>query len=195
MIRAVVLAAGRGSRLGGVAKALLDDGGRSFLASIAARFTELGVERPIVVVGAPHGERVAAEAGRLGFVIVENPGPDRGMASSVAIGFEALAGQGESALLWPVDIPRVTVATLRTLLTRASCDGVVIPSHEGRGGHPVLVGRDLWPALVACAGEKEGARSVFRHNQDRLVRIAVSDPFVLHDVDDHSDLARLEAAT
>jgi len=90
-IGAVILAAGAGTRLGGVAKALLTDkDGRTYLARIVATAREVGVERPIVVVGAPFAAEVGREAGRLGAVVVVNQDPSRGMASSVALGFGAL---------------------------------------------------------------------------------------------------------
>src|SRR5262245_58361140 len=89
-IGAVILAAGAGTRLGGVAKALLAIGGRTFLARIVAAAREVGTEDIVVVVASPHGDAVAAAARELGARVVVNPLPERGMASSVAGGFGAL---------------------------------------------------------------------------------------------------------
>jgi CTP:molybdopterin cytidylyltransferase MocA len=187
---AVILAAGRGQRLGGVAKALLEIDGETFLARIAGRCAMAGVAPTAVVVGAPHAAAVTAEAERLGLAAVVNPQPERGMGSSIALGF-AHAGAtfvAPVALLWPVDHPRVSAASLEALLSAATADRVVIPEHAGRGGHPVAVGRDLWAALVAGAGSKGGARAVFRHNRDRVLRVPVTDPGVVRDVDLPRDL-------
>ena len=60
---AVILAAGRGMRLGGVAKALLQaDGRRTFLSKILATARAAGLDDPYVVVGPPFGDEVAAHA-------------------------------------------------------------------------------------------------------------------------------------
>lgn len=190
MIAAVVLAAGAGRRLGTVAKALLPIGDRTFLGAIAEAGRAAGVSEWLVVVGAPHAAATGAEAGRLGLAAVENPAPERGMASSIACGFAAAAERfaAEAAFLWPVDCPRVAPDTLRALAARADRDGAVVPVWQARGGHPPLIGRALWPELAACAELDEGARSVLRRDPERVARVAVGDPGVVADVDTPDDL-------
>ena len=114
---AVILAAGSGSRLGGVAKALLRHRGTSYLEAIATTARAVGLVDAVVVVGPPFGHDVAAHARQLGLRVRVNPAPQRGMASSVALGFAAIAnGPAAAAWLWPVDHPAVTEATLRKLI-------------------------------------------------------------------------------
>lgn len=174
MLTCVVLAAGRGERLGGVAKALLRAGDRSFLAAILATAR---ADRAIVVVGAPFGDEVAAAARALGAEVVVNPDPSRGMASSVACGFAGLTG--DDALLWPVDHPYVTRATVDAILVPDA--DVVVPRRGGRGGHPVRVGPAVWAALAACP--PEGARVVLADRRYRRVDLDVDDAGVIRDVD------------
>jgi len=185
----VVLAAGAGRRLGGVAKALLRDGaGPTYLERVWQAAREGGAGSAVVVAGPPHLQETEVEAARLGLPVAVNPDPDRGMASSVAIGFAAAleAGDADRALLWPVDHPRVDAATVRRLL---SADGeVVVPAFGSRGGHPTVFARALWPALVACVDAADGARSVVRAAADRVVRIDVEDRGVIADVDTRADL-------
>jgi molybdenum cofactor cytidylyltransferase len=188
---AVVLAAGAGARLGGVAKALLrvpsSHGDETFLARIVGTAASAGVAAQdiVVVVAAPFAADVGREARRRGTRVVENPAPERGMASSVALGFAALVGDDAitAAFLWPVDHPRVAAATLATLV--AAGEGV--PSHDGKGGHPPLVPRRLFAALAACTVFPGGAREVV----GPLARISVDDAGVLADVDHPADLERL----
>ncbi len=184
---AVVLAAGAGRRLGGVAKALLRDGGASFLERVITTAGGAGVAPVdvVVVVGPPFAAAVSAEARRLGATVSFNPTPERGMASSVALGFAAHAADVAitMALLWPVDHPRVALATLTAL--RAHGEGV--PAYRGRGGHPPLVPRRLFGALAGCADAVGGARDVL----GALDRIAVDDAAVVTDVDDAGDLERM----
>ena len=62
---------------------------------------------------------------------------------------------------------------------------VFIPRHRGRGGHPALVRRALWPELAACTSAPEGARSVLRAHPTRHVE---QDAAVLADIDLPEDL-------
>jgi CTP:molybdopterin cytidylyltransferase MocA len=210
-IAAVILAAGAGRRLGGVAKALLPHPAGSYLAAIAATARDVGLLDAVVVVGAPFGDEVAAHARCLGLQVRVNPAPERGMASSVALGFAAIAGgPAAAAWLWPVDHPAVTAATLRRLIAalgavlgavlgealgsalgptlgEAGAAGAEVarPCYRGRGGHPPLIARALWPALAACGDRADGARGVLR--AARVVAVEVDDPGVVRDVDTPAD--------
>lgn len=184
---AVILAAGRGARLGGAAKALLlVGGGETFLARVVRTAAAAGAGDCVVVVGPPYGAEVAAAARALGARVVENARPERGMASSVALGFEAATGDG--ALLWPVDHARVAEATVRAVVAAGTRDNVAVPVRAGRGGHPTWFGAAVWPELVACAGAPDGARGVVRRDPARVVRLEVDDAGVIADVDEPGDL-------
>jgi CTP:molybdopterin cytidylyltransferase MocA len=206
----VVLAAGGGRRLGGVAKALLQVGGESYLARIAATGRAAGVADGVVVVAPPYGAEVAVEARRLGLWVVENPQPERGMASSIERGFAWAEAQADvaAALLWPCDHPVVTAETVRTLLM-ARLDGpdldpdlepdadawlldAIVPTVAGRGGHPALILRRLFSALARCSTQPEGARTVLRAAAVR--RLEVDDAGCVSDVDDPVAAAAVAAS-
>lgn len=189
-LAAVILAAGAGSRLGGVAKALLAHRGRTYLETIATTARSVGLVDAVVIVGEPFHREVAAHARRLGLRVRVNPAPERGMASSVALGFAAIAnGPASAAWLWPVDHPAVSAATLRLLIAGIGDAEVAQPRFDGRGGHPPLVRRALWPRLAAGGddrNERDGARGVLR--SARVTAVEVDDPGVVRDVDTPADL-------
>lgn len=161
--------------MGGAAKALLMRNGKTFL----SRIVEL-VSDPIVVVGPPYGDQVAAHARDLGARVVENPAPERGMASSVALGFAAV--DADAAWLWPVDHPDVVAATLRTLIASLGHHAAARPVYQGRGGHPPLIARSLFGALAVCTN----ARDVLA-NAD-TVDVVVDDRGCVRDIDRPEDL-------
>jgi CTP:molybdopterin cytidylyltransferase MocA len=187
---AIILAAGEGRRLGGAAKALLArPDGRSFLATVVDSARAAGVGEVVVVVGPPYRDEVAGAARRLNIEVVDNPEPQRGMASSVALGFGFAREQfrgAEVALLWPVDHAGVRGETAAAVLAR---DGdIVVPTYGGRGGHPTLFRASVWPQLAACGSAPDGARSVVRADPARVTRFEVDDPGVVADVDTPADL-------
>ncbi len=187
----VILAAGAGTRLGGVAKALLTlPDGRTFLEAIVQTAREVGLCDAVIVVGKPFGDAVAAAGRALGCIPAENAAPERGMASSVAVGFETLASLAgpacNAAWLWPVDHPAVWPATLRTLIASLGRHAGARPTFGGRGGHPPLIARSLWPSLASCADLEGGARVVLAAAD--VVDVAVDDRGVVRDVDMPADL-------
>ncbi|HEY4177721.1 MAG TPA: NTP transferase domain-containing protein [Kofleriaceae bacterium] len=134
----VILAAGAGTRLGGVAKATLVHERATYLEHILAKCDAVGVGTRIVVVGPPHAAEVRVDLERIArarsraslesipsvsrpnLYVVDNPNPERGMASSISLGFaelsRAVPRTVTAAFLWPVDHPFVREATLRELI-------------------------------------------------------------------------------
>ncbi len=189
----VILAAGRGKRMGGRNKALLVFQGKTFLQSIASQCVAAGIDEVVVVVAEPHLAETRAAAESLGLRWVCNETPEDGMASSVAKGFAYALREfrADFCWLWPVDVPAVSSQVLSNLSKRRLAASVVIPSQGKRGGHPVLVARSIWRELAECAGEPEGARSVFRRDPERVVRVPVDAESVRLDVDHPADLLAL----
>lgn len=191
---AVILAAGAGTRMGGVAKALLTRvtaGGRArtYLESIVETAREVGLADGVVVIGPPYGDAVAGHARSLGLRIAVNGEPARGMASSVAIGFASIAdGDAEAAWLWPVDHPDVRSESLRRLVAEIGEHEVAQPRFDGRGGHPPLIERAVWPRLAGCAALPGGARAVI--GAADVIAVPLDDAGVVSDIDTPEDAAR-----
>jgi len=174
-VGAVILAAGAGTRMGGVAKALLRRGDRTFLECIVQTAK---AEDVVVVVGPPYGEQVATHARESGVRVAVNEDPSRGMASSINLGFAAMMSAAiDAAWLWPVDHPDVASSTLRALVDAIGSHDVARPICGGRGGHPPLVKRTLFGRLATCAN----ARDVIAAAD--VVAVEVDDKGTIEDVD------------
>lgn len=187
MIAAVILAAGASSRMGTI-KALLPLHGETLLSRIVRLVRTAGAERIVVVLGPPHGEQIAA-ALPAGVTVAWNPDPSRGMLSSVQAALPGLLSPsepGRGALLWPVDIPLVALASVQQLLC-ADLTQLAAPYHGDRGGHPLWLPAALYPEVLALP-----ATATLRALRERhpLTRVAVADPGVLRDLDTPSDYAQ-----
>ncbi len=130
----IVLAAGRGRRLGGP-KVLASLGEVTFAQRIRSVLDEVGIPTVWVVRDPEH-------ARDLGGTVLVNHLPDGDMFSSVKVGIRAIHAQWY--LIWPVDVPLVSTGTV-SLVISSSYSGVsaVQPRFEGRRGHPYLVHRRL----------------------------------------------------
>jgi molybdenum cofactor cytidylyltransferase len=184
---ALILAAGSGTRMGGAAKALLPSAaGRTYLEQIALTARAVGLVDGVVVVGPPYGDAVAGHARALGLRVAVNGEPARGMASSVAIGFAAIAdGDAGAAWLWPVDHPDVRADSLIRIAAALGDHEVARPRFAGRGGHPPLIARPVWPRLVGCASAPGGARAVLAAADS--IDVELDDAGVVRDVDTRED--------
>lgn len=185
MIAAVILAAGASSRMGAV-KALLRMDGETLLARILRLAGASGAERLVVALGPPHGEQLAATLPP-GVEVAWNDDPSRGMLSSVQAALRRLAAApGCGTLLWPVDVPLVAAATLQQLLA-ADLNQLVVPCHDGRGGHPLWLPAALYGEALALP-----ATASLRTLRDRHppLRLAVQDPGILRDLDTPADFAQ-----
>ena len=188
-VAAVVLAAGAARRMGRP-KVSLRLGGETFLERIARTCAAGGVGRGLVVTGAgPPPQRLPP-----GFERVHNPRWPEGILSSVQAAVRALGERRgiDALLLVPVDCPAFAAATVAALVAawRACAAPVLVPTWQGRRGHPTLFARGTWPALLA-APAGEGARAVVRAHAGSLREVAVDDPFVVRDVDTPAEYRRL----
>jgi CTP:molybdopterin cytidylyltransferase MocA len=184
----LVLAAGQGRRLGGN-KALLDLGGTPALNRILAAAGAAGLGRPIVVLG-HEAERVRALFTPDEADATVNPDPERGQTSSAQVGIRAVPEDVRAVLVWPVDHPLVTAADLTALADGAGGHPeatVVLPSHGGRAGHPVLLRSSLFPSILALP---PGAplRDLVRSERPRTHFVERPTDGVLRDLDLPADL-------
>lgn len=190
MIACVILAAGRSSRMGdGPPKALLSDGaGRTFLGRIAATARAGGAASVLCVVGPPHGETIR-RALPAGVAAAWNAQPDRGMLSSVQAGLGQLPAGAAAALIWPVDVPLVRAETVQRLIA-AGRGRIALPAVKGKGGHPLYLPRARF-AEVLSLDPARGLKALLDARAAEVLRLAVDDPGVLHDVDTPADLRGL----
>ncbi len=176
----IVLAAGRGVRMGGP-KALLALGGVTLVERHIQRLLEVGCGRVVVIVR-PDVAGLLATLGRgqVSLLAAETAAPSE----TLAVGVRALGGL-TSAVVTPVDLLPPPAAVYGALLgALAEGASAATPTHGGRDGHPVaLAGSALAPYLKSAPI----LRDVLRSLRDRR-RVEVGTPSVLGDWDEPADV-------
>ena len=193
VIPAIVLAAGRSSRMGR-AKATLPAGdGHTFLTRVVRTLLDAGVDDVIVVVG-HDAELIASSFSESGLParFVVNREYDRGQLSSLVAGLGVVDRPGVSAVLVTlVDVPLVSAATVRAVLEsyRATHAPIVRPTSGDRHGHPLLIDRSLFDAL-RLADPSAGAKSIVRAHATAKGDIPITDEGAFIDIDTEEDYRR-----
>jgi CTP:molybdopterin cytidylyltransferase MocA len=195
MIPAVVLAAGKSTRMGRT-KALLPLGGETFVSRIVATFRSAGVEDVVVVVG-HDAERVAEALGGMDAPprVIVNPDYETGQLSSILAGLRAVDRPGVTAMLMTlVDVPLVSADTVRAVLLRyrSTSAPVVRPVNGDRHGHPVLLNRTLF-SLIRGADPAAGAKPIVRAHASTEGDVEVSDEGAFTDIDTPDEYASATA--
>lgn len=190
-IAALILAAGRSSRMG-TFKPLMPLGGRTILEILIDLYRSAGISNILVVLGHQAADaRSVLEKQGIPWTI--NKHYDQGMFSSIQTGVKNLNHDNEAFFLQPADIPLVRPETLRNLIDVRQEKKALIcyPCHEGRRGHPPLLSTTLIPAVLAF-DEPGGMRALLARYQDRHMNIDVADPGILMDLDTMEDYKRAE---
>ena len=180
-VAGVVLAAGAGRRFGRP-KALVPD----WLADRCAVLAEGGCDPVLAVLGA-----AAADARRLvpdGVLVAVEPGWEEGMGASLRRALttaDRLTPSPDAVLVALVDTPGLTASAVSRLVAAAGSQprsALAQAAYEGRPAHPVLIGRDHWPAILEVARGDRGARDYLRGRD--VVRIECGDVADGADVDE-----------
>ena len=178
----VLLAAGRGSRMGQT-KQLLPWHGSTVIASsfdaIASRCDSM-----IVVLGADKEKIIEALSGR-DFSVVESD-PDAEQLSSIKLGLSKINGD---ALLHLADHPVVPAEVFNTIISQQG-ELAVIPTSCGKGGHPVFIPNHVVSEILKWGGDG-GLRQFWQDHPELVHRLPVENAAeMLIDLDTLEDYAK-----
>ncbi len=174
MTAALLLAAGASRRMGSP-KPLLDWHGRPLVQYQINELRAAGCDDVVVVLG----DRAARVSCFIDddphTIVVENPDHRLGRASSVRAGASALPSATQWVAVLGVDQPRPAMIT-RFLLTAAmsSRAAIIVPTHNGRRGHPTLFASQLLPEMLGVQEETLGLRAILQRHRDDVQEIEIS---------------------
>jgi molybdenum cofactor cytidylyltransferase len=164
-------------------------GGRPVLQHVLDALAEAGVGESVVVLG-HDAERIEAAIDWGDARRVVNPEPERGLSSSLSLGFEAIEADAGAVLVALGDQPLVSAAVIRALVEAPAQRGrsIVVPVYpDDRGRNPVLVRRSAFDLVGEATGDR-GLGPVLEAHPELVSEIPVeaANP----DIDTTDDLAR-----
>lgn len=192
-VAALVLAAGRSTRMGPENKLVATmPGGQSMIAQTLDNVTASAALPVIVVTGHQEGVIHQALAGRpVRFVHAAEYA--RGMSASLHAGIASLPDDIAAVLVCLGDMPLIDPAVLDRIIAAydpAAGREIIIPCFQGQRGNPVLWGRRFFSELLNLSGDT-GGRQILHRYPECIAEIQVETDAVLRDFDTPEALAAL----
>jgi molybdenum cofactor cytidylyltransferase len=193
-IGAVILAAGNSSRMRsaeqGINKLLQPLSGRPMLRHVAEAALASAISDVIVVTGNEKAGVTMALRG-LPVTFADNPNYSKGLSTSLISGLNAMPEDCDGAVILLGDMPAVDSHLLDRLIAAfdpSEDRAIIVASHEGRRGNPVLWARRFFPEIRELSGDV-GARALFAPYAGLICEIEAGSDAPLTDIDTEEALS------
>jgi molybdenum cofactor cytidylyltransferase len=191
-IAAIVLAAGTSSRMG-ENKLVAQWNGKAIVrctveAALASRADS------VTVVTGHQSEAVGAALAGLDVRLAANPHYAEGLSTSLRAGLKAVP-DSDGAIVLLGDMPEIAPALIDRMIAAFSPQegrAIVLATHGGKRGNPVLWARRFFSDMGAVAGDA-GAKHLIGDNEELVCEIEAGTGAVLSDIDTPDELAALRA--
>lgn len=189
-ISAIILSAGSSHRMGRP-KALLTIGNKSFLQHIIDTVESVGIKDVVIVLGFEWQtirETLPSFKGK----IIVNKAWEQGQLSSIIAGLHKInQKECDGVLICPVDHPMSSASLIKSLIAglNDSKKKIIIPTHNGRRGHPIIIPKNLFDEL-RNAPLHIGMRAVVHAHKDEICEVPTEEKNVLINIDTPEDYQR-----
>lgn len=185
-IWAIVLAAGASTRMK-TQKLLLPFNGKTIIETVIQNVA-LSVKTNIMVVLGSHRYEISRLIGQMPVKYCVNTDFINGMLSSVICGFRALPEYATAALIFLGDQPQISGTVAKKVIEawRESKKGIIIPTFNGRRGHPSLIATK-YIAEIEKLDHERGLRSLFIRFEEDIYIVECNTPEILRDIDTPED--------
>ena len=193
-IGAVLLAAGEGRRMGGVAKPLIRLQGVPLICRQLVALSGAGVDEVVVVTGHAR-DAIEEQVQRFSVMLVHNEAHAQGQEGSVRAGLAALNGTFDAVFIVPSDQPLIAAGDLTELIgafKKRPAGHVVVPVVDGQRGNPILLD-EVAHAQILASGMNLGCRHLIERQPEFVhVHETANTRFVtdLDTIDDVRSLAQ-----
>ena len=188
-IAAVVLGAGRSSRMGATNKLTIEVDGTPMIAHAVQAVADCGAS-PVVVVTGHESDKVRAALAGVTVTLVHNPDYAEGLSTSLRAGVRALPDDIDAALICLGDMPDISADHVARLIAAFDPDEgrtICIPTFAGKRGNPILWGVSFLPEFASLKGDT-GARHLLGEHAEAVCEVAMPDDATLRDIDTPEEL-------
>jgi molybdenum cofactor cytidylyltransferase len=192
-IAAVVLAAGKSSRMAPHNKLLVTDrAGKPMIARVVDNVLSSGA-RPVIVVTGHMAPEIEQALGGRPVRFVHAADYAAGLSASLKAGVAAVPQESAGAVVCLGDMPLVTGRMIDRLLAAYDPDEgrlIVLPTYLGKQGNPMLWDRRFFTEILEASGDA-GARFLVSRHMEAVAEVPMDEDAVLRDFDTPDSLATL----
>ena len=195
-IGAVLLAAGEGVRMGGVAKSLIRLQGVPLINRQLIALSGAGVDEVVVVTGHAR-DAVEAQVQSFPVTLAYNPDYTSGQQSSVRVGLGALSGNFDAVFIVLADQPLIGAADLTELIAafkKRPSGHVLVPVVNSQRGNPIVLDATARADILA-SGTNMGCRHLIERQPELVCVHETLNARFITDLDTQEDLQRLAERT
>ena len=189
-IAAVVLGAGKSSRMGATNKLTTEVDGTPMIARAVEAASGNSLS-PIVVVTGHEAEKVKAALAGQPVSFVHNPDYAEGLSTSLRAGVRALPDDIDAVLVCLGDMPDISADHVARLIAAFDPDEgrtICVPTVAGKRGNPILWGASFLPEFASLKGDT-GARHLLGEHAEAVCEVPMPDDAALRDIDTPEELA------
>ena len=193
MISAIVLAAGKSSRMGVVNKMLLPFKKSTVVGTVVTTLDQSKVDEIIVVENEEaHIAKHLDENPKLKYVV--NKDFEAGLTSSIQCGIKASNSKSEGFLICLGDMPLLTKDDYNLLIDsflEKIRKVILLPIYNDKRGNPVLFSADFKAEILGLANNTSGCKQVVIANKNNNVEVLFSTNNCHVDIDTMEDYRSL----
>jgi CTP:molybdopterin cytidylyltransferase MocA len=195
-IGAILLAAGEGLRMGGVAKPLIRLQGVPLINRHLVAMSGAGVDEVVVVTGHARGA-IEEEVRPFSVTLAHNEAHAEGQQGSVRIGLGALSGEFDAVFIALADQPLIGAGDLIELIgafKKRAAGHVVVPMVDGRRGNPIVLDAEA-RALILAGDTNLGCRQLIERHPELVHLHETANTRFITDLDTVEDVHQLAQRT
>jgi molybdenum cofactor cytidylyltransferase len=186
---AIILAAGKSSRMGQPKFKLMMPEGVSFLDHIVRQYLDVGCEQIILVVNAEDSRFLTHGTGsKLDYRIVINEHAESSRLFSLQTGMNSTGGKG-FFFIQNIDNPFASPNLLNLLYKNRQKADLIKPVYKGKGGHPVLISDKIAQDLLKLKDMTNSLRDFLASYQTFLLETDVKS--ILVNINTREELEKL----
>jgi len=189
-ISAVLLAAGKGERMG-KQKLNLEINGKTILEHAISALERAGIHDVVAVFSEQNSRNQSQIPSH--FRRIVNTSASEGLSTSVKQGLLNVQPQSQAVFFALADQPLITPDIYKELMQYHlhHFPFVTIPVHNGKRGNPTLFDRRMWPELLGIKGDEGGRNLIATVPSHKLGLVPVKHGGILADIDTQEDYQRL----
>jgi len=190
LISLIVLAAGSSTRFGRN-KLLEKIDGSTIIERVVKSAASSKADEVVLVLGY-EAQRVKGALKNFECKFVFNEDFKKGQSFSVKAGVKSVMGYVDAVMVLPGDVALITSKSINMVVEEyeRSRSPIVVASHQGRSGHPILFDRSLFNEIMEINEETMGLKAVVNRHRDLIKKVEAGSDEILIDIDDEEDFKR-----